>query len=198
MEKIKDLFHFYETTVSFMTHKNLNIIPLDSIAFLCQTGQLYVQGHILGVSTEEFEALKKEVLNIQQIFSSGDGEAAVDSIVKIVSFLEGYNEGEKLQTIIDKINNTIDNHIKDTDNPHKVTKEQIGLGNVDNTADADKPVSKAVTEALKNCVTFDDASSEEKSGVMTTENFIKLREIEERATQDSPITENELTQILIS
>jgi len=33
-------------------------------------------------------------------------------------------------------------------NPHGVTKTQIGLGNVDNTADLAKPVSDAVQDAL--------------------------------------------------
>ena len=48
----------------------------------------------------------------------------------------------------DNVTEAIDNHIKDFNNPHKVTAEQIGLGNVDNTADIDKPISTAVQEAL--------------------------------------------------
>ena len=40
-------------------------------------------------------------------------------------------------------------HTARTDNPHAVTKAQVGLGNVDNTADADKPVSSAVQAALE-------------------------------------------------
>lgn len=39
-------------------------------------------------------------------------------------------------------------HIADETNPHKVTKEQVGLGNVDNTADIDKPVSNATKSAI--------------------------------------------------
>ena len=39
-------------------------------------------------------------------------------------------------------------HIKNESNPHSVTKAQIGLGNVDNTKDADKPVSTATQTAL--------------------------------------------------
>jgi len=39
-------------------------------------------------------------------------------------------------------------HIKNKENPHSVTKEQVGLGNVDNTTDADKPISTAVQNAL--------------------------------------------------
>lgn len=37
----------------------------------------------------------------------------------------------------------IDSHIYRTDNPHSVTKAQVGLGNVDNTADVNKNVATA-------------------------------------------------------
>ena len=43
---------------------------------------------------------------------------------------------------------TIDNHKLDKNNPHNVTAEQIGLGNVDNTADLDKPISNATQVEL--------------------------------------------------
>lgn len=39
-------------------------------------------------------------------------------------------------------------HVQDDDNPHKVTKSQVGLGNVDNTADLAKPISTATQTAL--------------------------------------------------
>ncbi len=39
-------------------------------------------------------------------------------------------------------------HASATNNPHAVTKAQVGLGNVDNTADADKPISTATQTAL--------------------------------------------------
>jgi hypothetical protein len=39
-------------------------------------------------------------------------------------------------------------HVSDTNNPHSVTKQQVGLGNVDNTSDLDKPVSTAVQTEL--------------------------------------------------
>lgn len=40
-------------------------------------------------------------------------------------------------------------HTANKDNPHKVTKEQVGLGNVDNTSDMDKPVSNATISAIE-------------------------------------------------
>lgn len=39
-------------------------------------------------------------------------------------------------------------HVENTENPHRVTKAQIGLEHVENTADADKPVSKPMQQAL--------------------------------------------------
>lgn len=45
-------------------------------------------------------------------------------------------------------NPNIQAHISDTNNPHNVTKEDVGLGNVDNTSDMDKPISRAMQEAL--------------------------------------------------
>lgn len=44
--------------------------------------------------------------------------------------------------------NDVWEHVNDVLNPHNVTKEQIGLGNVDNTSDADKPISTATQNAL--------------------------------------------------
>lgn len=39
-------------------------------------------------------------------------------------------------------------HVGATNNPHSVTKTQVGLGNVDNTSDASKPISTATQTAL--------------------------------------------------
>ena len=41
-------------------------------------------------------------------------------------------------------------HPSDTNNPHGVTAAQVGLGNADNTSDADKPVSSATQTALNS------------------------------------------------
>ena len=42
----------------------------------------------------------------------------------------------------------IASHISNIDNPHQVTKYQIGLGSVDNTSDLEKPISTATQQAL--------------------------------------------------
>ena len=54
-------------------------------------------------------------------------------------------------------------HISDTDNPHSVTKAQVGLGNVDNTSDANKPISSATQTAL-------DRKVDKQAGLVLSQN----------------------------
>ena len=56
---------------------------------------------------------------------------------------------------VEQLTKILFEHINNKFNPHEVTKEQVGLGNVDNTADMDKPVSrpqKEYIDALENRV----------------------------------------------
>lgn len=57
----------------------------------------------------------------------------------------------KLQKQITDNLTTLTGHTGNTSNPHSVTKAQVGLGSVDNTSDANKPVStaQAAADALK-------------------------------------------------
>jgi hypothetical protein len=72
---------------------------------------------------------------------------------KVIS-LDGYG-GEFIYSgaaqgwvLYSESDDSIQPHIVSTDNPHDTTKDQVGLGNVDNTSDADKPVSDATQDAL--------------------------------------------------
>ena len=71
------------------------------------------------------------------------------------------------------VQDKLDSHVADKTNPHQVTKEQVGLGNVDNTADVDKPISKAMESALLEKADKTKTYSKEEtanliSGMITT------------------------------
>lgn len=55
---------------------------------------------------------------------------------------------DTLDTNLDDVTTKNDNHIANKSNPHGVTKAQVGLGNVNNTSDANKPISTATQAAL--------------------------------------------------
>ena len=99
----------------------------------------------------------------------------------------------------DNVTEAIDNHIKDFNNPHKVTAEQIGLGNVDNTADIDKPISTAVQEALDTVNTKVTEHSENKENPHSvTAEQIGLGNVDNTADYDKPVskaTQDEIDRI---
>lgn len=57
-------------------------------------------------------------------------------------------EFTRLEGLITAAQGDTNGHSARTDNPHNVTAEQIGLGNCDNTSDANKPISTATQTAL--------------------------------------------------
>lgn len=89
---------------------------------------------------------------------------------------------EQLQTNIDNVAADLSTHKQDTSNPHNVTKAQVGLGNVDNTSDADKPVSTAQAAAISDAV----------SAHNTLENAHNNRFLQYRPTADQDIIDNDI------
>ena len=52
------------------------------------------------------------------------------------------------ETKANAVQTNLTSHTNNKSNPHGVTKAQVGLGNVDNTSDANKPISTATQTAL--------------------------------------------------
>ena len=71
-------------------------------------------------------------------YTSTNVEDALTEIAETVT-----ENNEKLTSEIRGVGTLLTNHKNNKDNPHGVTKTQVGLGNVDNTADLDKPISNA-------------------------------------------------------
>lgn len=65
--------------------------------------------------------------------------------------------GAQVQQAIENTNTNatnLQNHIDNISNPHGVTAAQVGLGNVDNTSDLDKPISTATQQAINSVETL--------------------------------------------
>lgn len=88
-----------------------------------ETSDATLQGNI----TKEVNDRKGEITRVEKLITD---EAAT-----------------RAQADID-VNEKVDLHIANKSNPHGVTKAQVGLANVNNTSDADKPVSTAQATAI--------------------------------------------------
>ena len=60
---------------------------------------------------------------------------------------------------INAVQSNLETHINNKSNPHEVTKDQVGLGNVDNTSDANKPISNATQTALNGKFSATDGNA---------------------------------------
>ena len=68
----------------------------------------------------------------------------------------------------------LNNHIDDKKNPHGTTKSHVGLSNVDNTSDMDKPVSNAQRKAIDEAVSNEtDRAKDAEEGIQSVINSNK-------------------------
>ncbi len=122
----------------------------------------------VGISSIEFNDNNEMLVTMTDgtVKNVGKVMADVDSLVSIFAKKEDvkqsdWNQSNETETdyiknkpdidgMIDAANEAvlgaIDEHVKKTNNPHGVTKEQIGLGAVVNTGDSETPVSGGTTK----------------------------------------------------
>ena len=73
--------------------------------------------------------------------------------------LDGLKAQAEIDTSISNVQNNLNAHINNRINPHRVTKEQIGLDQVDNTSDVNKPISNATQTALNGKFSATDGNA---------------------------------------
>ena len=98
--------------------------------------------------SKENEILKK--LNDETVRAKASEKTVSDTLT---------DEINRAMTAENSNKNDLNAHISDKGNPHHVNKSQIGLGNVENTSDMDKPVSTAQQNAINSAVSDHNASA---------------------------------------
>lgn len=79
---------------------------------------------------------------IQENIWDGDGESFEQSMA--ILYYSGSDDVGYMNTWVE-ISSGMLSHVANKENPHQVTKTQVGLGNVDNTSDKDKEVKHSLT-----------------------------------------------------
>lgn len=94
--------------------------------------------------------LLSTVKGTEKIPTGGEGNFSV-SVNQVADFakLKWFLATEEyVDNAVGDVQADLNLHKNNSSNPHGVTKIQVGLGNVDNTADLDKPVSNATQSAI--------------------------------------------------
>ena len=83
---------------------------------------------------------------------NGNYSISLDSLADYTKTKKDLVDNITVDGKVNGVRQELNTHIEDLLNPHQVTKGQIGLSNVDNTADADKPVSNSTQATIISAV----------------------------------------------
>ena len=153
---------------------------IDDITSFINSGQVqilatnaFLTTSIPGLSATEVETALNEIMTILSGLGSGlptgaSGEyLTYDSTFKVIDASEVayddflYGIGATVQVALDYaagvallVQSDLVVHATSTSNPHAVTKAQVGLGNVDNTSDANKQLGSPAMQQVEALISF--------------------------------------------
>nr|UWG04369.1 MAG: chaperone of endosialidase [Bacteriophage sp.] len=134
--------------------ENYNRHDNENQTILPEYKKIYWDIHLPAASSDQAGTITAEQFNKLNSGLNGDitnalneakayTDAAKTALNKLIT-----DEAAARQAADKVIQDNLNAHIGNTSNPHKVTKAQVGLGNVQNLAPADMPVSTAQATAI--------------------------------------------------
>lgn len=138
------------------TTDKLNRIPDKLITDAVNVNQSTTEA-VLNFTTyrQEAQQVGRNTLTITSATISQAGLMSSSDKTK----LDGLKDQAGITSDIDAVQTNLETHINNKSNPHEVTKDQVGLGNVDNTSDANKPISNATQTALNGKFSATDGNA---------------------------------------
>ena len=138
------------------TTDKLNRIPDKLITDTVNVNQSTTEA-VLNFTTyrQEAQQIGRNTLTITSATTSQAGLMSSADKTK----LDGLKDQAGITSDIDAVQTNLETHINNKSNPHEVTKDQVGLGNVDNTSDANKPISNATQTALNGKFSATDGNA---------------------------------------
>lgn len=107
----------------------------------------------------------------------GNYAVSIDQVAAYTKEKLNLEDSASVDAKVLNVQTYIDIHKNNLLNPHQVTSDQVGLGNVDNTSDLDKPLSNADITALslKANKTYVDSQNQLKADKTTVEASLLLK-----------------------
>lgn len=138
------------------TTDKLNRIPDKLITDTVNVNQSTTEA-VLNFTTyrQEAQQIGRNTLTITSATISQAGLMSSSDKTK----LDGLKDQAGITSDINAVQTNLETHINNKSNPHEVTKDQVGLGNVDNTSDANKPISNATQTALNGKFSATDGNA---------------------------------------
>ena len=138
------------------TTDKLNRIPDKLITDTVNVDQSTTEA-VLKFTTyrQEAQQISRNTLTITSATTSQAGLMSSSDKTK----LDGLKDQAGITSDINAVQTNLETHINNKSNPHEVTKDQVGLSEVDNTSDANKPISTATQNALNSKFNASDGNA---------------------------------------
>lgn len=138
------------------TTDKLNRIPDKLITDTVNVNQSTTEA-VLNFTTyrQEAQQVGRNTLTITSATISQAGLMSSSDKTK----LDGLKDQAGITSDIDAVQTNLETHINNKSNPHEVTRAQVGLSEVDNTSDANKPISTATQNALNSKFNASDGNA---------------------------------------
>lgn len=138
------------------TTDKLNRIPDKLITDTVNVNQSTTEA-VLNFTTyrQEAQQIGRNTLTITSATTSQAGLMSSSDKTK----LDGLKDQAGITSDINAVQTNLKTHINNKSNPHEVTKDQVGLDQVDNTSDANKPISNATQTALNGKFSATDGNA---------------------------------------
>ena len=143
-EELQSTQHFrgYYSTINEITSLEGHV---GDFAYCAEDGYKYVYGETGWTKTTE--TVPDKAVDKTTIVPLMDGTASIGNDNRYAAG-DHRHPTDTTRASVEQL----ESHTENTSNPHNVTKAQVGLGNVDNTSDLDKPISTLTQQALNNKV----------------------------------------------
>lgn len=153
-----------KTTDPDLLANHTRVYPIgESLKYRTESGNIYTLS--TGVTPEEVEDIVAnlitagsgidinydDVANTLTISIDAATLSTINSALQVGDSVSSLLNDVQYQTL-SQVNTLVNNHANLVNNPHSVTAAQVGLSNVDNTSDLDKPVSTATQAAINAAI----------------------------------------------
>lgn len=159
---------------------------INSAAAIGNAAQADIDGHQLNVGNPH--AVTKAQLGLGSVDNTADLAKPVSTATQTAI--------NAVAATVTTVDNRVTAHNSNVSNPHTVTKAQVGLGSVDNTADLAKPVSTATQTAINAATAIGTAAQADIDGHQAltsnphavTKSQIGLGNVSNLAPADLPVS----------
>lgn len=163
-------------------------IILVDVSYLPPAPNLITISHDENFVTLKYESIVDENTISGITYIEGDDTYVFPEMSLALRTINKYDFDAIRENIVADVTEVIE-HIDDYDNPHQVSKDQIGLGDVDNTSDVDKPISSATQTALDNITDALDSHVDDKSNPHeVTKSQVGLSNVDNTSDLSKPIS----------